>query len=105
MSQVLEYPANFELDEEYFVVTFPDLPEAITQGMGEEEALAMAAEVLESALDFYFEDNRPVPPPSEAMPGQRMIPVPPDVSAKVLLWNQRINRLTQLNAPQTIYPV
>jgi len=40
-----------------------DIPEAITQGETEAEALAAARDALETALDFYFEDNRAVPLP------------------------------------------
>ena len=35
-----------------FVVTFKDIPEAITQGETEAEALAAARDALETALDF-----------------------------------------------------
>ena len=47
-----------------FTVTFPDIPEAISEGDTEAEALAHAHDALVSALDFYFEDRRPVPLPS-----------------------------------------
>jgi antitoxin HicB len=47
---MLSYPADFEPAEEGgFVVTFPDIPEAITQGEDVEEALIHAADELESA--------------------------------------------------------
>ena len=36
-----------------FVVTFPDVPEAITQGEDEDEALLRAVDALETALSFY----------------------------------------------------
>jgi len=44
-------------DGRFFLVTFPDLPEAITQGVSEKQALRAAKEALETALDFYFEDG------------------------------------------------
>jgi len=68
-----------------FVVTFPDIPEAITQGETREEALAMAQEALEAALEFYFEDKRAVPTPSKPKRGQPVIELPASLSAKVLL--------------------
>jgi antitoxin HicB len=71
-----------------FVVTFCDIPEAITQGETVEEALAMAAEALESAMDFYFEDKRPVPMPSPAKQRQHVVELPLSLSAKVLLLNE-----------------
>lgn len=36
-----------------FTVVIPDVPEAITQGDSEEEAAAMAEDVLVTALSFY----------------------------------------------------
>lgn len=75
-----------------FVVTFDDIPEAITQGDTEAEALAAAKDALESALDFYFEDKRAVPAPSNAKPGQNVIELPASLSAKVLLLNEMIRQ-------------
>ncbi|NEO96746.1 MAG: type II toxin-antitoxin system HicB family antitoxin [Moorea sp. SIO3G5] len=46
------FPATFTPDESDggFVVTFQDLPEAITQGDSMEQALAEAADCLEEAM-------------------------------------------------------
>ena len=86
---MLSYPANFEPAEEGgFVVTFPDIPEAITQGEDEQDALLHAADALETALDFYFDSERTVPPPSKPKRGQYMVELPASVSAKVLLLNE-----------------
>lgn len=89
----MKYPATFTPAEEGgFVVTFRDIPEAITQGDDEAEALAMAADVLLSSMEFYFEDNRQVPQPSAPEPGERLIGLPLSVVAKVLLLNRMIER-------------
>jgi len=66
-------------------VSFPDIPEALTQGDSREEALAMALDALVTAFDFYFEDNRPVPAPS-AIAGD-YVDVPLSVASKVMLLN------------------
>lgn len=85
------YPAHFELAEEGgFVVTFRDIPEAITQGDTEAEAVEMAEDVLVSAMDFYFDDKRPVPMPSAPQADERLISLLPSVSAKVLLLNEML---------------
>lgn len=85
---MLKFPANFEAESDGgFTVTFRDVPEAITQGDSLEEAKAMALDALVTALDFYFEDGRPVPTPSEALEGEVEIVLPPSVSAKVQLLN------------------
>jgi len=81
----MQYPVKFEPDGKFFLVTFPDIPEAITQGENLEEAYRYAAEVLELALDFYVENGRPFPTPSEPLPGQPMIDVRPSYVAKAIL--------------------
>ena len=86
----MKYPANFEPDEQFILVTFPDIPEAITQGDDVEDAKLHAADVLESALDFYLESGRPIPAPSKLKRGQHLIELPASLSAKVLLVNEMV---------------
>ncbi|MDR2925881.1 MAG: type II toxin-antitoxin system HicB family antitoxin [Azoarcus sp.] len=88
----MKFPVTLAPDEEDsgFVVTFPDIPEAITQGETEDEALAMAQEALETALEFYFEDKRAVPEPSRPARGQPVVELPASLSAKVLLLNEML---------------
>ena len=90
----MKFPVNLAPDKKSggFVVTFPDVPEAITQGDTVEEALAMAEEALESALEFYFEDKRAVPPPSRPKRRQHVIELPASLSAKVLLLNEMVTQ-------------
>ncbi len=87
----MHYPARFEAAPEGgFVVTFRDIPEAITQGDNLDEATEMAADVLVSAMDFYFEDRRAVPAPSASKRGERLVELPPSIAAKVLLLNELV---------------
>ena len=87
----MRYPARFEPAEEGgFVVTFRDIPEAITQGETEAEAMEMAEDVLLSAMEFYFDDKRPVPLPSLSNDDERLVELPPSISAKVLLLNEML---------------
>ncbi|QWA09809.1 type II toxin-antitoxin system HicB family antitoxin [Sodalis ligni] len=81
----MRYPVTLQPDTGGFVVSFPDIPEALTQGDSREEALAMALDALVTAFDFYFEDNRPVPAPS-AITGD-YVDVPLSVASKVMLLN------------------
>ncbi len=39
----MEYPAKFDREADAYIVSFPDVPEAHTQGDTVEEATAMAA--------------------------------------------------------------
>ena len=65
---MFDYPVILEAQPEGgFVVTFPDIPEAITQGEDEDEALLYAVEALESALLFYVNDRALLPVPSPAL--------------------------------------
>ncbi len=65
------------------VVSFPDVPEAITQGRDLADARVMAEEALGLALLSYPERGLPLPKPRAS--GKRLVPVAiaPDVAAKL----------------------
>ncbi|KGQ35094.1 antitoxin [Gallibacterium anatis] len=87
------YPAIFEREESgLYSVTFRDIPEAITCGDNYDDALVMAKDALVTAMDFYFEDKRSVPLPSEAKEGEVLIELPPSVATKVMLLNEMIKQ-------------
>ena len=88
----MKFPVILTPDEEAggFVVTFPDIPEAITQGETLDEALKMAQDALETALEFYFDDKRAIPRPSKPKRGQHTVVLPPSLAAKVLLLNEML---------------
>ena len=86
----MRYPVNIKRDGKFFLVTFPDIPEAITQGNDIEDALRHGTDVLESALDFYLESGRPLPTPSSPKRGQRVVELPASVAAKMLLLNEMV---------------
>jgi antitoxin HicB len=90
----MKFPVTLTPDEADggFVVTFHDIPEAITQGETVEKALAMAHEALETAMEFYFEDKRAVPAPSKPKRGQHVVELPVSLSAKVLLLNEMVKQ-------------
>jgi len=89
----MRYPATLTpAPEGGFVVTFRDVPEAITQGETTEEAIAMAADALLTAMDFYVEDRRPVPLPSQPAEGDQIITLPASAWVKVLLLNATIEQ-------------
>lgn len=91
----MRYPINLQPCDGGYVVSFPDIPEALTQGDTREEALEMGLDALVTAFEFYFEDNQKVPSPS-AVTGD-FVEVPLSVAAKVLLLNAFIDDgLTQV---------
>lgn len=93
------YPAAFEHNASTgcYIITFRDIPEALTQGYSLEEAREEAKDALITAMEFYFEDERPVPMPSKPLPGEELIELPISIWAKVLL----LNRMLELNISQS----
>jgi antitoxin HicB len=82
-----EYPLNIaEQDDGSYLVAFPDIPEALTDGETVNEAMSEASDCLIAALGGYINENRNIPKPSLAEPGQKVIVLPPLVSAKVALY-------------------
>ena len=65
MEYMLRYPATFIKDGRNILVTFNDVPEAITFGKNESEALEKAVEALETGLSFYVDSRKPLPKPSQ----------------------------------------
>ena len=82
------YPCELAADEDGgLVVTFPDVPEAITGGDDRAEALAMAEDALATALAGYVHEKREIPAPGEAADGRELVAVPPVVAAKLALYS------------------
>jgi antitoxin HicB len=82
------YPARFKRGEKpgILVITFRDVPEAITQGKGEKDAVWQAADCLEEAIAGRIADGREIPKGSKATRGERPIPVPAPMAAKAALY-------------------
>lgn len=86
MTRDFAYPAHLEPDSGGYVVTFRDLPEAITQGDDREDACLQAADALEEALAGRIVRREGVPRPSAALSGEVVIPVPATTAAKAALY-------------------
>jgi antitoxin HicB len=82
------YPARFERGDKpgVLVIAFRDVPEAITQGNGERDALWQAADCLEEAIAGRIAGGREIPSASRAARGEQMIPVPAPMAAKAALY-------------------
>jgi antitoxin HicB len=57
-----------------FTVTFPDIPEAITEGSSREEAVFNATEALGLCLDVRLEQGDPLPKPTRVANGVWITP-------------------------------
>jgi antitoxin HicB len=84
---MLAYPVRLEKTASGYVVSFRDIPEALSEGKTRKAAVEMAAHALITAMDFYFEDRREVPKPSKLKKGEELIELPTSLSAKILLLN------------------
>jgi antitoxin HicB len=83
----LAYPVDIERDEAgFWLVRFPDLAGAATDGETLEEAFANARDCLDEALAGYLNRRQPLPLPGEAQ--DRPVVAPSLLlGAKVALWS------------------
>ena len=66
-------------------MSFPDIPEALTEGATEGEALAEAQDCLIAALGGYMDDRRDIPRPSPGR-GRPLVALPALAAAKIALY-------------------
>lgn len=86
----MKYPITLTPDDGEFLVQCPDIPELITVGDDEDEALVNAKDALETAIEIYFDMKRPVPMPSAPEDGQPTAAVSALLASKVLLHNEML---------------
>ena len=85
-STQLAYPVRLETgDDGAVLVSFPDIPEALTEGATEQEALAEAQDCLIAALGGYVDGRRSIPKPSPGR-GLPLVALPALVAAKIALY-------------------
>jgi len=70
---MFDYPVTLTPDGGSVLVTFADVPEALTIGADEDEALLQAVDALEAGLSFYVDARKQLPVPSKAKRGQRTV--------------------------------
>lgn len=88
---MFDYPVILTVQPEGgFVVTFPDVPEAITQGEGRGEALLYAVDALEAALSFYVDARKPLPVPRKPKRGQSVVRPSVLESAKLMIYAEML---------------
>lgn len=81
-----EYPCEIKRDNGgFYLATFPDLPEAATDGKTLAEALAEAADCLGEALAGRLVDGERIPRPSSPKRGQWVLAAEPTLSLKIAL--------------------
>ena len=70
---MFDYPVTLTPDDGTVLVTFADVPEAITFGADEDEALLQAIDALETGLSFYVDARKPLPVASKPVVGQKTV--------------------------------
>lgn len=70
---MFDYPVTLTPDDGTVLVTFADVPEAITFGVDKSEALLHAVDALETALSFYVDARAPLPIASKPKRGQKLV--------------------------------
>jgi antitoxin HicB len=82
------YPARLEPDEAgRLVVHFPDLPEALTDGADEAEALEEAPDCLSTALAARIVNEEDIPPPGRLRHGQHLVAPDATMALKAALYS------------------
>ena len=85
---IYAYPCEVAADDDgELVVTFPDVPEAITGGRDRTETLRLAADALSAALAGYVHDQKDIPRPSTASSSQELVAVPAVMTGKLALYS------------------
>lgn len=70
---MFDFPVTLTPDDGTVLVTFADVPEAITFGADEGEALRNAVDALETGLSFYVDARKPLPKPGKPKRGQKTV--------------------------------
>lgn len=84
-----QYPADFTpVEEAGFVITFPDLPEAITQGETTQQCIEEASDALDEAIVGRINSGDNIPVASAPRNGQYLIPVPAQSALKAALYEE-----------------
>ena len=87
-----QYPATITPDEDgNFLVSFPDLPEALTWGNNLEDALFQAEDCLDEAIAYRITDKQEIPVPSPLAKGQYLISVPVRMALKAALYQALVS--------------
>lgn len=82
----LAYPFDCRKSDGEYIVSFVDIPEALTAATTKEEAVALARDALIAALGGYMEQKRDVPKPSPKKPRQLIAYLRPLEAAKLALY-------------------
>ena len=75
-----------------FLISYPDVPEALTQGDDLAESLVRAVDALETALEFYTDAGKPLPRPSVPKKGQFLVRPPALSCMKLAVYSAMVTQ-------------
>ena len=90
-----QYPAKLTKDGPNTLVTFRDVPEAITFGANEKEALENAVDALVTGLSLYVDTGKALPKPIRVKRGQKIISLPPLELARLRLYRIMMGKVSE----------
>ena len=79
-------------DNGTLLVTFPDLPEALTYGEDKDDAALHAVGAMIAAISARMEDGVDIPAPSPRSPRQISVSLPPLVAVKAAIYMEMRRR-------------
>lgn len=85
----MRFPVNYQQQADGILISFPDIPEALSSAETMAQAQEFAYDALITALEFYFEDYKRIPQPSAIT--DSYVELPPALTAKVMLLNTLAN--------------
>jgi antitoxin HicB len=68
------------------IVTCRDLPEVVTSGTNEADALEMAEDAIDVVVSGAIDDGREVPEPTKVQEGEHIVNLPAQTAAKLAVW-------------------
>ncbi|MCK5391173.1 MAG: type II toxin-antitoxin system HicB family antitoxin [Deltaproteobacteria bacterium] len=82
------FPAKFKHDKEEggFIISFKDIPEAITEAETIEDGFIEATDCLEEAIAGRIDDGLDIPKPSQPRRSEHLISVPAHTAIKAALY-------------------
>ena len=88
---MLRYPVTLTTDDGRVLVSFPDVPGALTYGDDRDEALTRAVDALATVFGALMKDRAPIPRPSPRRRGPA-VTLPPLMGAKVELYTAMLDQ-------------
>ena len=98
------YPVILTKDGDSIIAEFPDVPEAMTIGADEDNALEWAQDALVVALSGYLDERRDIPKPSKPKSGQMTVALPPVIASKLAIYQaMRDQKVTQADLADKLH--